>query len=74
MNEDATVTITINGVDYVGTSEVPPGGNQLAVIIEDGENELTLPANGESTDFSIADLGSGDFTVKIVQVGGDTPK
>lgn len=69
MEEGKTVTITIDGVDYVGTVEENPGGSgyPLLVSIEDGESELTLYASGEDTDFSIADLGSGEFSVKIIQ-------
>lgn len=73
MNEDATVTITINGVDYTGTV-ADPGSGVLAVTIEDGENELTLYEDGKDTDFYVAGLGAGDFPVKIVQVGGHEPK
>lgn len=69
MEEGKTVTITIDGVDYTGTVEENPGGSDypLLVSIEDGDNELTLYETGEETDFSIADLGSGEFSVKIIQ-------
>lgn len=66
MEEGKTVTITIDGVDYVGTVE-QLGGIMLGVSIEDGDNEITVYETGEETDFSIADLGSGEFSVKIIQ-------
>lgn len=72
MLENALITITIDGVDYTGTSE-KPFGIPLHVSIENEKCELTLNENGEGTDFSVFDLGSGDFPVKVVQVGGHEP-